>query len=56
MATHNAGVIVPGETAISNTVTVENVGNYPAYIRMFVKKHWGDHREECYAYAGANCR
>lgn len=40
MATHNAGVIVPGETAISNTVTVENVGNYPAYIRMFVKKHW----------------
>lgn len=40
MATHNAGVIVPGETAISNIVTVENVGDYPAYIRMFVKKYW----------------
>lgn len=38
MATHDAGVITPG--AISNTVTVENVGDYPAYIRMFVKKHW----------------
>lgn len=40
MATHDAGTIVPGETKISNTVTVENVGVYPAYIRMFVKKHW----------------
>lgn len=38
MSTHDAGVITPG--AISNTVTVENVGDYPAYIRMFVKKYW----------------
>lgn len=40
MATHDAGTIIPGETAISNTVTVKNVGDYPAYIRMFVKKYW----------------
>lgn len=39
MATHNAGAITPDDK-IDNMVAVKNVGDYPAYIRMFVKKHW----------------
>ena len=39
MATHDAGVIAPDDK-INNMVAVKNVGDYPAYIRMFVKKHW----------------
>lgn len=40
MDKENAGKIVPGQTEISNVVTVGNIGEYPAYIRMFVKKYW----------------
>lgn len=38
MTNHDAGVIGPG--SVSNPVSVANTGNYSAYIRMFVKKHW----------------
>lgn len=40
MESDNAGKIVPGETAIDNKVIVGNIGAYPAYIRVFVKKYW----------------
>lgn len=39
METHDAGEITP-QDKIDNIVSVKNIGNYPAYIRMFVKKHW----------------
>lgn len=39
MEEHDAGQIAAGDM-ISNIVEVENVGNYPAYVRVFVKKYW----------------
>lgn len=39
METHDAKTISSG-SIISNVVTVENIGQYPAYVRMYIKKHW----------------
>lgn len=40
METDNANTITPGDNTIANEIKVSNTGNYPMYVRVFVKKYW----------------